>query len=79
MTRLAIALGIMDDRVQTNGNGERLKHYILPPPISDLEREERRVLACELVRIQAEYSATGTWTNTLPLEEIVRLQLGISS
>ena len=66
MTRTAIALGLLDETDQVSSDEARLKHAILPPPTTHLEREERRALAGEVVAIDAAFSASGSWPGTLP-------------
>jgi hypothetical protein len=61
MTRLAIALGLMD-----NSPGS-----ILPLPKNDHEREERRAAVAEIVALDAAFSASGNWPGTLPQGEMV--------
>ena len=72
MTRIAIALGLMDEQGSSSADpGE--KAGMLPPPKTDWEREERRAIACEIIACDLQYSASGSWPGTLPaFDEMVR-------
>lgn len=65
MTRIAIALGLMDEQ-GSNSADPAEKSGLLPPPKNDWEREERRAIACEIIAADLQYSASGSWPGTLP-------------
>jgi hypothetical protein len=65
MTRIAVALGLLDEQGIASAD-PTVKSGMLPPPKNDGEREERRAIACEIIATDLQYSASGSWPGTLP-------------
>jgi hypothetical protein len=77
--RAAIPLGLMTDAPgPTIMNVVKPGSSLLPPPVGDWDREERRVLMFTVLLFDINASSSSGWPNMMMTDELVSLKASVS-
>jgi hypothetical protein len=76
--RAAIPLGLMkNDHGPVIGSVMKPGTSLLPPPVADWDREERRVLMFTVLMFDINASSSSGWPNMMMTDELVRQSVSV--